>query len=363
MGGWDPATTTFRALVLEGDVGADLSRPYPFALAHALDDGPEMLGDPADWLAEWTWDGIRGQLIRRGGQTFLWSRGEELVTDRYPEIAGAAETLPYGTVMDGEILGWAGDAPLPFAALQRRIGRKTVGPKLRAEVPVSFLAYDLLELDGADLRAAPLADRRAALAGLLKRPTSPLPGDEGAAVLRLSPAVTGAADWPALAAVRAGARAAGAEGLMLKRLSAAYHAGRKRGDWWKWKLDPRSIDAVMVYAQAGHGRRATLFTDYTFALWDGDALVPVAKAYSGLTDEEFRQITAWVRRNTRERFGPVRRVVPELVFELAFEGVQSSTRHKAGLALRFPRMVRWRRDKPASEADRLETLRAMINAP
>jgi DNA ligase-1 len=349
MGDWDPATTGFDALVLEGDAGAAGSRPYPFCLAHALEGTPEALGAPAEWLAEWKWDGIRAQLIRRGGDWHLWSRGEELITDRFPDLGPAALALPEGTVLDGELLAWEGAAPLPFAALQKRIGRKTVPRKLIAEAPAALLAYDLLEWEGRDLRAAPLSERRrlmeAALAG----------GDR----VRVSPAL-GFPDWAGLAALREGAREAGAEGLMLKRLAGPYRAGRKRGDWWKWKLDPMSVDAVMVYAQAGHGRRANLYTDFTFAVWEGEALVPFTKAYSGLTDAEFREITAWVRRHTLERFGPVRRVVPELVFEIAFEGIQASSRHKAGLALRFPRMARWRRDKPAAEADRIETLRALL---
>lgn len=351
MGDWDPATTGFDALLLTDDPVAAQSRPYPFALAHALEGAAEALGTPADWLAEWKWDGIRAQLIRRGEGWHLWSRGEELITDRFPDLGPAALALPPGTVLDGELLAWAGDGPLTFAALQKRIGRKTVPRKLLAEAPAALLAYDLLEWQGADLRARPLADRRRMLEAALV---------EGQGE-RLRPSPTlGFADWAGLAATRAGARETGAEGLMLKRLDAPYRGGRKRGDWWKWKLDPHSVDAVMLYAQSGHGRRANLFTDFTFAVWDGAALVPFTKAYSGLTDAEFREITTWVRKHTLERFGPVRRVVPELVFEIAFEGIQESPRHKSGLALRFPRMARWRRDKLAAEADRIEALRALL---
>lgn len=350
MGDWSPDTTTFAALIT-GD-GAQASRPYPFCLAHPLDADPDALGDPADWLAEWKWDGIRGQLVCRDGRVFLWSRGEELVTDRYPEIVAAAQALPEGTVLDGEILGWAG-APLPFATLQRRIGLKTVSRRTLAEVPVIFMAYDLLEADSTDLRPQPFATRRAALEAL----ASDLPPE-----LPLSP-LARFDDWATLAAHRQAARDRGAEGVMLKQRTSPYHAGRKRGDWWKWKLDPFSLDAVLIYAQAGHGRRAGLYTDFTFALWDGPALVPVAKAYSGLTDAEFAEITRWVRAHTTDRFGPVRQVVPELVFELGFEGIAESPRHKSGLALRFPRMLRWRRDKPAAEADRIETARALLAHP
>ncbi len=352
MGDWTPDNTTWADLIESHDPADRLSRPYPFCLAHGLEDAPERLGPPADWFAEWKWDGIRGQIIRRGGQTFLWSRGEELITDRFPELAALANHLPEGTVIDGEILSHDGTAPLPFATLQKRITRKTVPKKLLAEAPVILMAYDLLEVAGRDLRAHPFADRRARLETLVRALPEGTP-------LRASPAIP-FNSWNDLAATRATARARRAEGLMLKRRTGPYHAGRKRGDWWKWKLDPLSIDAVMIYAQAGHGRRANLYTDFTFAVRDGDALVPFTKAYSGLTDAEFRQITAWVRKNTLDRFGPVRQVRPEQVFEIVFEGIQASPRHKSGVALRFPRMARWRHDKPVSEIDTLDTLRAML---
>jgi len=354
MGDWSPDTTSFHALVLAPDPSADLSRPYPFYLAYQLDGAAEDLGDPADWAAEWKWDGIRGQLILRGGQHFLWSRGEELMTDRFPELARLVDFLPAGTVLDGEVLAWAEDRPLPFSALQKRIGRKTVPRKLLTEAPVILRAYDLLEAGGEDIRDTPFAARRAALDAL----AADLPAD---APLSVSPLVA-FDSWDALARTRARSRDMGAEGLMLKRRAAPYLAGRKKGDWWKWKVDPLTIDAVMIYAQSGHGRRANLFTDYTFAVWDGPALVPFTKAYSGLTDAEFREITAWVRKNTRERFGPVRSVPPTHVFEIAFEGIQESPRHKSGVALRFPRMSRWRRDKPPGEANTLDDLKAMLAA-
>ncbi|WP_425091220.1 ATP-dependent DNA ligase [Tropicimonas sp. S265A] len=352
MGDWTPETVSFESLVLTRDPEADLSKPYPFYLAYQLEEDPQALGPPSDWLAEHKWDGIRGQLILRGGQHFVWSRGEELMTDRFPELARALDFVPGGTVLDGEILAWADDAPLPFNALQKRIGRKTVPKKLLAEAPVILRAYDLLEEGGTDLRDRPMAERRSRLEALL----ADLPI---AAPLRLSPKL-GFATWEALAEIREGARDLGAEGVMLKRLSSPYGTGRKKGDWWKWKVDPLTIDAVMIYAQAGHGRRANLYTDFTFAVWQGNELVPFTKAYSGLTDAEFRQITAWVRKNTLERFGPVRRVKPEHVFEIAFEGIQESPRHKSGVALRFPRMSRWRQDKPLAEANTLEDLKDML---
>jgi DNA ligase-1 len=354
MGDWSPDTTSWQALIEAPDPGADLSRPYPFQLAHPLETAPETLGPVTDWLAERKWDGIRGQLILRGGDRYLWSRGEELMTDRFPELAQLVDALPGGCVIDGEILAWdrAAEAPLGFSRLQPRIGRKSVPKKLLAEAPVIVMAYDLLEDAGQDIRALPLTERRARLAAHL----APLPP---ACPIRLSQPVA-AEDWPELAAARALSRELGAEGLMLKRRDAAYVAGRKKGGWWKWKLDPLTIDAVMIYAQAGSGRRATLYTDFTFAVRDGDALVPFTKAYSGLTDAEFREITAWVRKNTTDRFGPVRAVKPHHVFEIAFEGIQASPRHKSGVALRFPRMARWRRDKPVSEANTLDDLKAML---
>jgi len=351
MGEWTPATTSWARL-LEGDDPADeASRPYPFCLAHPLGE-PQALGPPAAWAAERKWDGIRGQLIVRRGRHYLWSRGEELMTDRFPELVQLADHLPDGTVIDGEVLAWRGDAPLGFSALQERIGRKTVPRGVLAEAPALVMAYDLLERGGQDIRASSFAARRAALEAVAAALPAGLP-------LRLSPLVP-LDSWQAAAEARAASRALGAEGLMLKRLDSPYHAGRKRGDWWKWKVDPLSVDAVMIYAQAGHGRRATLFTDFTFAVWDGDELVPFTKAYSGLTDAEFRQITGWVRKNTLQRFGPVRQVPPEHVFEIHFEGIRESPRHKSGLALRFPRMARWRRDKPPSEANTLADLREIL---
>ena len=351
MGDWDPVRTPFATLVSE--TGNSISaRPYPFALATPLEGGTETLGAPEGWRAEWKWDGIRGQVIARPGAFAIWSRGEDLITDRFPEFGALADFLPGGTVIDGEILAWGDGAPLPFAALQRRIGRKTVPKKLLSEAPARILAYDLLEADGEDLRIHPFDVRRTRLEAILMA----LPEDMPIAPSPLVP-IEG---WSDLAGVRATARERGAEGLMLKRGTSVYHVGRKRGDWVKWKLDPWTVDAVMIYAQSGSGRRATLFTDFTFAVRDGDDLVPFTKAYSGLTDKEFGEITAWVRKNTLEKFGPVRRVPPELVFEIGFEGIQASPRHKSGIALRFPRMLRWRHDKPAAEIDTLDGLKALL---
>ncbi|MBO6575905.1 MAG: ATP-dependent DNA ligase [Rhodothermales bacterium] len=350
MGHWEPTAEFFNRLVDHNTDDASVSRPYPFCLAHALEKPVEELGAVTVWQAEWKWDGIRAQVVVRGGQVYIWSRGGELITDAYPEVVEAAFRLPEGTVLDGELLAW-NNGVLPFDQMQRRIGRKKVGPKLRKEVPVVLLAYDLLEADGEDLRAVALSDRRARLEALLGVWPDPH--------LSTSDVVRGQ-DWSDLAAFRAESRDRGVEGLMLKRLDGPYAAGRPTGLWWKWKIAPRTVDAVLIYAQPGHGKRSGLYTDYTFAVRDGDALVPFAKAYSGLSNEEIREVDRFVRRNTVERFGPVRSVKPELVFEIAFEGIWRSKRHKSGIAVRFPRMARWRRDLGPADADSLADLESML---
>lgn len=356
MGDWTPSADFYRSLIHPDDADANLSRPYPFCLAYPIDEtgaGIEALGNPSDWQAEWKWDGIRCQLIRRRGETFLWTRGEELVTDRYPELAGLGPMLPDGTAIDGEILVFGDGQVRPFAELQRRIGRKTVGKKLLADVPVALFAFDLLEVGGEDIRNLPLRERRARLAEIVE--ATNVPGR-----LLLSPVVAGDT-WEAMAEHRSQSRDHLAEGLMLKRLDSVYQVGRVRGDWWKWKIAPITVDAVLTAARRGSGKRASLYSDYTFSVWDESGqLVPFAKAYSGLTDEELQKVDTWVRRHMVEKFGPVRTVTPELVFELAFEGIQRSTRHKSGIAVRFPRIARWRTDKKPEDADRLETIRAML---
>lgn len=334
-------------------------QPYPFFLAHALQAPPESLGPVSHWQAEWKYDGIRAQLIRRAGQTWLWSRGEDLITERFPEIAGIR--LPEGTVLDGEILIWTGDAPSPFAALQQRIGRKTLSAKMLKELPAVLVAYDVLEVNGIDVRATWQAERRKLLEDIVQHIDTPS--------LKLSPLVT-TDSWQALAEMRETSRSRSVEGLMLKAAESRYGVGRTKdsGTWWKWKIDPYAVDAVLIYAQAGSGRRASLYTDYTFAVWDDDPdgpdgarrLVPFAKAYSGLTDAEIAKIDAAVRRTTIEKFGPVRSVTPTMVFEIGFEGIALSPRHKAGIAVRFPRILRIRDDKKIEEADTLATLRGML---
>jgi DNA ligase-1 len=357
MGAWDPTPEFFERLIAPDTRDADVSRPYPFFLAHPLEGAPSDLGEPGDWIAEWKWDGIRAQLIRRAGRTFLWSRGEELLAGRFPEVEEIGALLPEGTVIDGELLPWVDGGPLPFTQLQRRIGRKNLGRKILDEVPAVLVAYDLLEDGSADIRSQPLSERRRRLAVLLESVPS---SGQGRLVLSAAVPVT---SWDAAADARRAARDVGAEGLMLKRLSSEYGVGRRRGDWWKWKVDPLTVDAVLIYAQPGSGKRAGLFTDYTFGIWEGNHLVPFAKAYSGLTDEEIKKVDAFVRRNTLEKFGPVRTVKPELVFELHFEGIQRSSRHKSGIAVRFPRMARWRTEKKAEDADTIETVRALLNNP
>lgn len=350
MGTWSPSAELFRRVVSREKGAADRSRPYPFYLASPLEDPPESLGSPADWQIEWKWDGIRGQLVKRG-EIFLWSRGEELITDRFPEILDAARALPDGVVLDGEVLAMRGGEPLPFSVLQRRIGRHKLSAKILEDAPAGFMAYDLLELGGEDLREQPLRERRAKLEALL--------GElQGFAV---SPIVTGA-DWASLAERREESRARGVEGFMIKHLEGPYRTGRRRGEWWKWKIDPYAIDAVLVYAQPGNGRRSNLYTDYTFGVWQEGELLPIAKAYSGLSDEEIREMDRWIRSHTTQKFGPVRAVEPTQVFELHFEAIAPSSRHKSGIAVRFPRIARRRTDKKAEEADTLEQVKRLISA-
>ncbi len=372
MGEWQPDDVFYQTLTDPQPGDHASSKPYPFFLANPLKADPSSLGNAADWIAEWKWDGIRAQVIRRNGETFIWSRGEELVTEQFPEVVLAADDLPDGTAIDGEILGWdeTGGRPLEFSELQRRLGRKRVGKKLQREVPVVLLAFDLLEEQGVDIRELPLRERKQRLERLVSQLSLAASDDSGrlfaddvspSVAIQLPPAVDGDS-WQALVRQRQRSKELRAEGLMLKRRSSAYQVNRPVGDWWKWKVDPFTIDAVLVYAQRGHGRRASLYTDYTFAVWDNGDLVPFAKAYSGLSDPEIRQVDAFVRRNTTEKFGPVRGVKPELVFELAFENIQRSARHKSGIAVRFPRINRWRQDKSPADADHLATILAMLEA-
>ena len=349
MGEWTPSAAWFERVLSAEHTDDDRSRPYPFCLAAPLEGDVTSLGELRDWQVEWKWDGIRAQLIRREEAIHLWSRGEELITHRFPEITAAATHLPDGTVLDGEVLAFRDDRPLPFSHLQQRIGRQKQVAQMSRAVPVVFMSYDILESDGEDVRPRPLSERRALLESVLAT----------AGVLRVSPEIVGSS-WQQLAGMRANSRALAVEGLMIKRRTSSYGVGRKRGDWWKWKIDPYSIDAVLIYAQPGSGKRASMLTDYTFGVWAGEELVPIAKAYSGLTNEEIAEVDKWIRRHTRERFGPVRHVDPVHVFELGFEGIAKSSRHRSGIAVRFPRMLRWRRDKKAEEADTLDTVRALL---
>lgn len=354
MGDWKPSAEAFERLLSEDDNASDNpARPYPFFLAYPLEVEPAELGEPSEWRAEWKWDGIRAQLIKRAGQVMLWSRGEEMIAERFPEVTTLAARLPDGVVLDGELIAWRDGHPLSFATLQKRIGRTKLPPKVLADSPTAFLVYDCLEAEGEDIREKALQYR----VTLLDKVIAPFDAPDSSLLRAESIAF---AEWSELTQLREESRERGVEGLMLKRWDSPYRVGRVKGDWWKWKVDPYSVDAVMVAAQAGHGRRSGLYTDYTFALWNGDELVTFAKAYSGLTDAEIVEVDRWVRRHTVSRHGPVRVVEPELVFELHFEGIAESTRHKSGLAVRFPRMARWRRDKPTREADTLETVRALL---
>ena len=356
-GNWDATTTVFNNLLSEDSANTDFSKPYPFYLAYAVEEDLKSLAEEEQWQAEWKWDGIRGQIIKRNEEFFVWSRGEELMTEKFPEYDAFKNELPDGTVIDGEIISLTAPAengifkPLPFAALQTRIGRKNITKKQLTEAPVGFIAYDLLEYKGEDIRYKSMVERRVLLQEVIALTHHP--------AIHISPVID-FKTWDELREIRTGSRDMGSEGIMLKRKDSPYQVGRKRGDWWKWKIDPLTIDAVMIYAQKGHGRRSNLYTDYTFAVRDGDKLVSFTKAYSGLTDKEFAQVDAFVKRNSIEKFGPVRTVKPELVFEIAFEGIAASNRHKSGVALRFPRMSKWRQDKKPDEINTLDDLKELL---
>jgi DNA ligase-1 len=362
MMGWTdgavlPSAESYQKLIAPASEhnAVEGGQPYPFFLSHPLQTDPHTLGDIRSWHAEWKYDGIRAQLVQPGGRRYLWSRGEDLITDRFPEISGIS--LPDGTVIDGEILVWKNGVPGSFADLQRRIGRKMLSSRILDELPAVLIAFDLLEHGGRDIRGFVQLERRASLEEIVQ--------GAGNSALMLSPLID-APDWQTLEVLRSSSRARGVEGVMLKSISAQYGVGRTKegGVWWKWKLDPYTVDAVLVYAQRGHGRRASLYTDYTFAVWSDDLgtewkLVPFAKAYSGLTDREIARVDAVIRKTTIEKFGPVRGVTPTMVFEIGFEGIARSSRHKSGIAVRFPRMLRMRNDKKVDEADTLDTLKAM----
>ncbi|MCX2492066.1 ATP-dependent DNA ligase [Pedobacter sp. PF22-3] len=353
MGKWNPYEITFHELINGIHVNTDNSWPYPFCLAYALEQEPEKLGDISEWQAEWKWDGIRGQIVKRNGELFIWSRGEELVTEQFPELHFMIDVLPDGVVLDGEILAVQDKQVLSFSTLQQRLNRKTINKKQLEDAPIGFFVYDILEYEARDFREEPLSVRRKTLEQLI--------GSLEESPVIISPVIN-CSSWKELADLRQTSRSINSEGIMLKKLTSHYHSGRKRGDWWKWKINPYTVDAVMIYAQKGSGRRANFFTDYTFAVRDGENLVTIAKAYSGLTDKEIKEVNSFVNRNAIEKFGPVRTVKPELVFEIAFEGIAESKRHKAGLALRFPRILRWRKDKKADEINTLEDLRQLLQS-
>ena len=352
IGNWSIDDISFEELINGTHINYDNSKPYPFCLAYALEKELTALGEPEDWIVEQKWDGIRGQIVKRNNEIYIWSRGEELVTKQFPELVEAFKNFQYDFVIDGEILAMKDNDVLLFNDLQKRLNRKNVTKKLLEEVPIGFYAYDILEYEGDDIRTTPFVERRKRLEAIFD--SMALPNH-----IELSFLVN-FKKWEELHAIRNNSRAINSEGLMLKQKHSPYHTGRKKGDWWKWKVDPLTIDAVMIYAQKGSGRRSSKYTDYTFAVKKDDALVTVAKAYSGLTDKEITEISQWVNKNAIERFGPVRTVKPELVFEITFEGIALSNRHKSGVALRFPRIARWRKDKPVDEIDTIETVKQLI---
>ncbi|WP_277110521.1 ATP-dependent DNA ligase [Chryseobacterium taklimakanense] len=351
MGKWNFDEVNFQDLIEGTNINPDNSKPYPFCLAYPLEKEIEDLGEISDWQFEYKWDGIRGQLIKRNGEVFIWSRGEELVTPQFPELKDTLENVEGDFVIDGEILAVKNDEVLNFNELQKRLNRKNITKKMMEEIPVRVFAYDMLEFKGEDLREKPLSERRKMLEDLLVQNQN--------TKISLSQIIE-AENYNDLKEIREKSREINSEGLMLKQKSSIYHSGRKKGDWWKWKVDPLTIDAVLVYAQKGSGRRSSYYTDYTFAVKNEDKLVTIAKAYSGLTDKEIMEVSRFVTKNSIEKFGPVRTVKPELVFEIAFEGIGFSSRHKSGVALRFPRIVRWRRDKTADEIDELEEVKKLI---
>ncbi len=360
-GNWNPLNTTFHELAHGEHTDTDASKPYPFYLAYPLEELPDTLGQPEEWQAEWKWDGIRGQIVKRKGELFVWSRGEELITDKFPEYQKLQKVLPDGTVLDGEIICFINGKPLPFNILQTRIGRKNVSKKILHDAPAVFLSYDVLEYDGHDMRSTPQAERRLLLEKIVEQARQTSEPANNDFVLQLSPLVE-FTNWEQLTALRPESRLNASEGLMLKRKDSIYQAGRKRGDWWKWKVEPLSIDAVLVAAQKGSGRRSSLYTDYTFAVKDAEGkLVTFAKAYSGLTDKEFGQVDYFIKRNILEKFGPVRTVTPSLVFEIGFEGIAESSLHKSGVAVRFPRMLRWRQDKTLDDINSIDDLKALLH--
>ncbi len=354
MGNWNAETTTLQKLILTENNSDNDARPYPFYLAYALENKAIELGEIGEWQIERKYDGIRGQIIVRNKEIYVWSRGEELITEKFPEFNCLKEILTHGTVLDGEILPYKNNLPLPFHIMQTRISRKNITKKILADAPIALICYDILEHNGIDIRQLPIKERRLLLEKIIEQ------AQKQTDVLKLSPIVEGK-NWEEIEQIQLNSRAFLCEGLMLKHKESIYDIGRKKGNWWKWKVEPLRADGVLLYAQSGHGRRANLYTDYTFAVWHNNELLPFTKAYSGLTDKELIEVDAWIKKNTVEKFGPVRSVKPELVFELAFEGINPSPRHKSGIALRFPRILRWRKDKTIAEANTKDDLLKLID--
>lgn len=352
IGQWNPQENNLDDLLFSENIELNLSKPYPFALAYPIENTPNNLGHPNEWQAEYKWDGIRGQIIKRKSEIFIWSRGEDLVTEAFPDLASRVKEFTEDNfVLDGEILPYNDGQILPFSELQKRLNRKIISPKLQKEIPLAFYAYDLLEYQDKDIRHLPLSERRELLFSLIQSaPEGIFPSSD-----------IDFSSWESLEKLQEKSRNLNAEGVMLKRKNGNYPVGRKKGFWWKWKVQPFTLDAVLIYAQKGSGRRSAHYTDYTFAIRKGEELVTIAKAYSGLTDKEIQEISRWVKRNSIEKFGPVRTVKAELIFEIGFEGISESKRHKSGFALRFPRILRWRKDKTIDEIDNIETLQSLLS--
>ncbi|MGB0914279.1 MAG: cisplatin damage response ATP-dependent DNA ligase, partial [Phaeobacter italicus] len=351
--GWKPDQISFAEFIAADSEGDDASHPYPIFPTRPLEGLPPKLGLARNWVSEWKWDGIRGQLIVRNRRHYIWSRSQELVTERFPELGRSADFLPDGTVIDGEIIAWQAGLPLPLNAVEKRIGRKTVPKALLRDAPCILMAFDLLEQDGIDLRPLPLKDRQARLQRLMRD----VPCEAG---LRLSEQIE-FDDWNELTSIRAIARDRRTRGVMLKHRESPYPATPEQGNWRAWEVDPLTMDAVMIYAQSGQGRALTPVTELTLAVWSGNELVPIAKVRPELSTAELGELTAWIQKNTTQRFGPVRQVTPQQVFGLAFDTVCESPRHKSGISLRNPRLTRWHRDSPVQQATTLDDLRVLLS--
>ena len=354
MGQFIPSAKTYNFIISKKFHQKELGyKPYPFQLANPLDIQVKDL-NLDDYQFEWKYDGIRGQIVKRRKNITIWTRGEELVNNSFPELVNLISLINDDFVIDGEILIWNSkkDCPDDFGLLQKRIRRNSPSNKILKDLPISFITYDLLELNGKDLRENILSIRREILEKLYSswKEKSTDPYFHKLKITKLIKVF----DWYDIEKKKNNSRSLNTEGLVIKNKNSKYLPGRKRGNWWKYKVDPMQLDAVLIYAKGGSGKRADLYTDYSFALWKDKELTKFANAYSGLTNEEIKELDKWIRKNTLNKFGPVRSVKPFFVFEISFENIQFSSRHKSGIAVRFPRITKWRKDKNIHEADTLE---------